>query len=113
MRRKVSQAFLNASHRKKFENHWLKVIHKMPCLRQNATICLKINLQRLETEFSKKALKSLLSYAINWKHRRYSRFGVGLLKPFYIDQIKSDFNVKKTGTSLPIEFITNLPSEKK
>ena len=24
MRRKVSQAFLNASHRKKFENHWSK-----------------------------------------------------------------------------------------
>ena len=24
MRRKASQAFLNASHRKKFENHWLK-----------------------------------------------------------------------------------------
>ena len=24
MRRKVSQAFLNASHRKKFENHWRK-----------------------------------------------------------------------------------------
>ena len=27
MRRKVSQAFLNASHRKKFENHWLRVMH--------------------------------------------------------------------------------------
>ena len=24
MRRKVSQAFLNASHRKKFENHWFR-----------------------------------------------------------------------------------------
>ena len=27
MRRKVSQAFLNASHRKKFENHWATVFN--------------------------------------------------------------------------------------
>ena len=59
MRRKVSQAFLNASHRKKFENHWFTTLITAMFLKQFKVTELKSEHQFFqhtrETWFSKYA----------------------------------------------------------